>query len=268
MSETRATFERDGFVVIPGFADPDACEQLRLAAEELAAQAQLDPHETVFDVRGQSHGEDPWFLDSGGEVRAFLEPERDDGVARINKIGHALHDRVPLFDRFSRDPRLAELVAELGIVDPLLLQSMVIYKHPRVGGLVPAHQDATFLYTDPISVIGFWFALEPAARDNGCLEMLVGGHRLGLRSRYRRRGYDAWTEVLDESPLPSGPWRALEVEVGTLVAFHGLTPHRSQANRSSRSRCAYTLHVIDGKTEYAADNWLQRPTDMPLRGFV
>ena len=268
MSEIRATFERDGFVVIPGFADPGACEQLRVAAEQLAAEALLDPHETVFDTRGQSHGEDPWFLDSGGEVRAFLEPERDEGVARVNKIGHALHDRVPLFDRFSRAPKLAALVDELGVREPLLLQSMVIYKHPRVGGLVPAHQDATFLYTDPISAIGFWFALEPAAHDNGCLEMLEGGHRMGLRARYRRRGVDTWTEVLDDRPFPSEPWRALEVDVGTLVAFHGLTPHRSRANRSSRSRCAYTLHVIDGATTYAEDNWLQRPADMPLRGFA
>src|SRR5689334_9713574 len=122
MNETRATFERDGFVVIPGFADPEVCEQLRLAAEDLAVQAQRDPHETVFDTRSQSHGEDPWFLDSGGEVRAFFEPERDDGAARVNKIGHAMHDRLPLFDRFSRDPRLADLVAELGVRDPLLLQ--------------------------------------------------------------------------------------------------------------------------------------------------
>ncbi|MFV8751500.1 phytanoyl-CoA dioxygenase family protein [Nannocystaceae bacterium ST9] len=268
MSELRADFEREGFAVIPGFASPAACEQLRAAATALVDAQDLGALASVFDAKGQRHGEDPWFLDSGGEVRAFLEPERDAGRPRVNKLGHAMHDRLPDFDRFSRDPRLAALVAELGLVDPLLLQSMVIFKHPRVGGEVPAHQDATYLYTEPVSVIGLWFALEPATRDNGCLEVLPGGHRLGLRERYRRSGARASTEVLDAWPWPREGWLAIEAEVGTLVAFHGLLPHRSRANRSDQSRCAYTLHVINGASELAADCWLQRPADMPLRGFT
>ncbi|WP_106091954.1 phytanoyl-CoA dioxygenase family protein [Enhygromyxa salina] len=267
MSERRAEFERDGFIVIPGFASASACEQLREAAEALVEAADIASIRTAFDVRGQRHGEDPWFLESGGEVRAFLEPERDDGHARVNKLGHALHDRVPIFDQFSRTPELAALVAELGVAQPRLLQSMVIFKHPRVGGQVTAHQDATYLYTEPQSVIGLWFALEDASLDNGCLELLPGGHRLGLRKRYRREGDRTWTQILDARAWPHDGWRPVEVPAGTLVAFGGLLPHRSAANRSARSRCAYTLHVIDGVAEYAADNWLQRPPDMPLRGF-
>jgi phytanoyl-CoA hydroxylase len=48
------------------------------------------------------------------------------------------------------------------------------------------------------------------------------------------------------------------VPAGTLVVFHGLLPHYSAANRSPRSRLAYTLHVTDGRAAYAASNWLQR----------
>jgi phytanoyl-CoA hydroxylase len=48
------------------------------------------------------------------------------------------------------------------------------------------------------------------------------------------------------------------VKAGTLIAFHGLLPHYSAANRSPRSRLAYTLHVTDGRTAYAPGNWLQR----------
>ncbi len=268
MSTTRAQFERDGFAVIPDFASPADCEQLRAASVALAEAQDLAALESVFDAGGQRHGEDPWFLDSAGEVRAFLEPERSpEGQPRVNKLGHAMHDRLAQFDRFSRDPRLAALVRELGVVQPLLVQSMVIFKHPRVGGMVPAHQDATYLYTEPGSVIGLWFALESATCANGCLEVLPGGHRSGLRQRYRRSEGRTWTDVLDPRPWPSEGWRSLEVEVGTLVIFHGLLPHRSAANRSANSRCAYTLHVIDGTSHYAADNWLQRPPNMPLRGF-
>lgn len=267
MSTRRDGFERDGFLVLPGFVEERACAELLAAAHELADGADLDAIETEFDVRDQRHADDAWFLESGGEVRAFLEPERDAGARRVNKIGHALHDRLPIFDRFSRTPELAALVAELGVAEPLLMQSMLIFKSPRVGGVVDAHQDATYLVTEPPSVLGLWFALEQATRDNGCLEVLSGGHRLGLRARYRREGDRTWTETLDPRPFPEDGWQALEVPVGTLVAFTGLLPHRSRANRSPRSRCAYTLHVVDARANYAQDNWLQRPADMPLRGF-
>ena len=267
MSSQRAQYEQRGFIAVEGFADPAACTQLRDAALEFTHARDLDAIETVFDVRAQAHAEDAWFLESGGEVRAFLEPERDGGERRVNKLGHALHDRLPLFDSFSRDPRLAALVRELGMDDALLLQSMVIFKHPRVGGLVNPHQDATYLRTSPHSVMGLWFALEDATLANGCLEVLPGAHREGLRSHYRREGDRTWTELLDPTPWPEHGWEALEVPAGTLVAFDGLLPHRSAANRSSRSRCAYTLHVISAAAEYSPDNWLRRPLDMPLRGF-
>ncbi len=267
MSELRERFTRDGYLVIPEFAARADCDGLREKAEAIVAAIDPSAPELAFDVHEQRHAQ-PWFLDSGGEVRAFMEPERDGATIRVNKLGHALHDRIPEFARFSRAPRLAALVTELGLAEPLLLQSMVIFKGPRVGGEVTAHQDATFLYTDPISVIGLWFALEDASCDNGCLEVLPGAHREALRSRYRRDGERTWIEVLDERPWPDEGWVPIEASAGTLVAFHGLLPHRSGANRSTASRCAYTLHVIDGAAEYPADNWLQRPPDMPLRGFA
>ena len=74
---------------------------------------------------------------------------------------------------------------------------------------------------------------------------------------------------LDDTPLPTPPddLVPLEVPAGTLVVLHGLLPHWSDANRSDRSRHAYSLHVIDAKAAYPATNWLQRGPDMPLRGF-
>ena len=50
------------------------------------------------------------------------------------------------------------------------------------------------------------------------------------------------------------------------MVLDGLLPHRSGPNRSDLPRHAYTLHAIDPRASYPADNWLQRP-DLPLRGF-
>jgi len=40
------------------------------------------------------------------------------------------------------------------------------------GGSVPIHNDSTFLYTDPVSAVGAWVALEECTPDNGCLVSL------------------------------------------------------------------------------------------------
>jgi len=42
---------------------------------------------------------------------------------------------------------------------------------------VPSHQDSVFLYTDPPSAVGFWFALEDCTKTNGCLSFVPGSHK-------------------------------------------------------------------------------------------
>ena len=109
-----------------------------------------------------------------------------DKALSINKIGHAMHDLDPVFEAFSYTAELAEVAADIGLADPLALQSMYIFKQPHIGGEVGCHQDATFLYTDPITVTGFWFAIEDATLDNGCLWAQPGGHRGPLRRVFQR----------------------------------------------------------------------------------
>jgi phytanoyl-CoA hydroxylase len=71
-----------------------------------------------------------------------------------------MNDLDPVFEKFSRTAELAKIAKDLGFEDPGILQSMFIFKQPRIGVEVSCHQDSTFLYTEPLSVKGFWFALE------------------------------------------------------------------------------------------------------------
>jgi phytanoyl-CoA hydroxylase len=171
-----------------------------------------------------------------------------------------------VFDRVSRGPGFAELARSLGFRQPLLLQSMYLFKQPRIGGEVAWHQDATYLHTRPSTVTGLWIALDDADCGNGCLVALPGGHRGPLRRRFRLADGAMVTDMLDEMPWPDIAPVGLEAPRGTLVVLHGLLPHASAPNRSDRPRHAYALHLVDGSAEYATDNWLQRP-NLPLRGF-
>ncbi len=98
--------------------------------------------------------------------------------------------------------------------------------------------------------------------------MIPGGHKLGLKSRFLRAvGGGTRFEVFDDTPWPEDKLEPLEVEKGTLIVLHGLLPHLSRENRSSKSRHAYTLHVVDASAQYPKDNWLRRSVEIPLRGF-
>jgi len=271
-----ASYERDGFLVIEDFAGSEECERLKRCAEELVRDFDSRGMTSIFSTREQTRASDDYFLDSGDKIRFFFEEDAfapDGGLLHakersINKIGHALHDLDPVFDTFSRKPELAAICADLGYAEPLLLQSMYIFKQPDIGGEVTCHQDATFLYTEPPSVTGFWFALEDATQENGCMWAIPGGHKLGLKKRFVRAAEGGTKfETLDDSPWPDTTQAPLEVSQGALIILHGLLPHLSHANRSAKSRHAYTLHVIDGACEYGNDNWLRRAPDMPLRGF-
>lgn len=271
-------FHTDGFLVIPDFADSAACHDLKAAAEAIVDDFDADHHRSVFTTNEQERASDEEFLSSGGRVHCFFEEEAfgPDGTLRqpkhlsINKIGHAQHDLDPTFERFTYTSDLAKVAADIGMADALALQSMYIFKQPLIGGEVGCHQDATFLYTDPITVTGFWFAVQDATLENGCLWAAPGGHRTTLRKTFHRAGPSdsdgTRFEIHDTAPLPDpADLVPLPVPAGTLVLLDGLLPHWSDVNRSPVSRHAYTLHCISGAADYPDWNWLQRPADMPLR---
>jgi phytanoyl-CoA hydroxylase len=271
-----AQFRESGFLALEGFASPEACDALRRRAAALVEQFDPEGVVSIFSTREQTRTSDDYFLGSGDKIRFFFEEAAfgpggelsQPKELSINKIGHALHDLDPEFDRFSRTRDLASLAADLGFKRPLLLQSMYIFKQPGIGGEVGCHQDSAFLYTEPPSAVGFWFALEDATVENGCLHAIPGGHRAGLKSRFvRAPGGGTRVDLLDESPWPLESLVPLEAPAGTLILLDGLLPHMSYPNNSPKSRHAYTLHVIEGDSVYAVGNWLQRGPELPLRGF-
>lgn len=272
-----AQFDKDGYIIIPNFKTSTEIEKLRERALKIVDEFDPATSSAIFTTQNQEDNITNHFLKSATNISCFFEEEAFDEQGNlkqakalsINKIGHAMHDLDPVFNEFSSGSALDTVAKQLGLADPKLWQSMYIFKQPGIGGEVRWHQDATYFDSDPISVTTFWFALEDATIENGCLWAEPGGHRRPLKELFVREGDKIWVEHLDDMPWPDDSTAVpLEVKAGSLVCFHGLLPHYSAPNRSPVSRHAYTLHVTDGNTQYSAKNWIQRDATLPVRGFI
>nr|XP_004463136.1 phytanoyl-CoA dioxygenase domain-containing protein 1 isoform X3 [Dasypus novemcinctus] len=236
-------FHEDGFLVLEGFLAADECMAMQERIGEIVAQMNVPRHcRTEFSTQEEeqlrAQGSTDYFLSSGDKIRFFFEkgvfdkegnflvpPEKS-----INKIGHALHAHDPVFRCVTHSPKIQALARSLGLQMPVVVQSMYIFKQPHFGGEVSPHQDASFLYTEPLGrVLGVWIALEDATLENGCLWFIPGSHTRAL------------------------------------VLIHGEVVHKSEQNFSDHSRQAYTFHLMEASgTIWSPENWLQPTAELPF----
>ncbi|CAE7849412.1 Phyhd1 [Symbiodinium necroappetens] len=180
--------------------------ELACALEELVdawdPQAECQPKSSELTAQFcKALGASDYFLDSADRIHFFIEKDAEDEDGKIkksvskarslNKVGHGLHVADPLFREYSQSSKVAELVAELGWRDPVLPQSMYIFKQPATGSEVTSHQDSSFLYTTPRpTCMGLWLALDDATLENGCLWARPGSHKEAVRRIFARVSED------------------------------------------------------------------------------
>lgn len=273
-SDQLDSFNSQGYLVIESFANPEDIESMMKRMDKL-----LDDFDytnvSVFSTKNQRKVTDDYFYQSAENISFFFEEKAfgDDGSLKqpkqlsINKVGHALHELDPVFKGFSSSEKCSGLLSSLGYKKPVIIQSMYIFKQPGIGGEVVPHQDNSFLYTEPTTCTGMWLALEDATLLNGCLWAIPGSHKNGLVRRFLR----GENGVYFDQPSPSYDQKdfvPIEVKAGSLVLIHGDLIHQSFENQSSKSRHAYSWHVVDTDgCKWAPENWIRRKVEPePLYG--
>lgn len=246
-----------------------------------------------------AQGSDDYFLRSATGVHFFAETDalddkglylkeefRKNKMAALNKVGHAVHLLPGVFRDFSTSKDLQKLTRELGWIDPVVPQSMYIFKQAGIGGVVTSHQDSTFLYTTPRQTcLGVWLALDDATVENGCMWVRPGSHKEPVRRRFKRNPEHfgdlsagvpgdkskpqlIFETLVDEAAASAVPWDGtlperstpcppanglfdagfipIECKAGDLLLFPGNLDHLSLPNTSNAPRHTFQLHIVEG----------------------
>ncbi len=206
-----ADFHRDGYVLVRNFCSQQETDKLYKTAIEDDAMRKnaLD----LNDLSGKKTRLSLWFT-PGNDVFGYLTRSEK----MINSVAQLLDSAAPVCH----------------------FHSKLMQKEPKVGGAWEWHQDYGYWYKNqfmfPDQLISVMVALTPANKENGCLQVIKGSHKLG-RVNHGFSGEQVGADmVMVDNALKTMELVYSELNPGDALFFHSNLLHRSEANLSDHPR--------------------------------
>ncbi len=176
----------------------------------------------------------------------------DDGAGNRVRLSLWNHPGDGIYGMVARSSRMVDAVEELLGGEAYHYHSKMILKDARTGGAWAWHQDYGYWYQNGLlfpDLCSVMIAVDAATRENGCLQLLKGSHRMG-RINHVLTGEQAGAdrERVDEACRRLELVHA-EMAPGDAVFFHANTLHCSGPNHSEFPRwamiCCYNAAAND-----------------------
>ncbi|GGB11718.1 phytanoyl-CoA dioxygenase family protein [Puia dinghuensis] len=210
-SQELGNFLRDGYVIVKNFLSGAEVEKLYAIA---IGDDLLQKH--AFDLNDQS----------GKKTKLTLWYNPGDDA----------------YGLLTRSRRMVESVEMLMDGDTPIchFHSKLMQKEPKVGGAWEWHQDFGYWYKNeflfPDEMVSVMVAITKATRENGCLQVIKGSHKMGrIEHGFAGEQVGASQHYVDLA-LKTLPIVYVELEPGDALFFHSNLLHRSEANLSDTAR--------------------------------
>jgi ectoine hydroxylase-related dioxygenase (phytanoyl-CoA dioxygenase family) len=209
-----AAYARDGYIIRKGLLNTNEVETFR---ERARAQLEAESKAGAVMAKGDKEGKTTL-------LKMWNTAEEDQ------------------YGYLARDERLVDL-AEDAIGKPIYLYShKMTMKQPNEGGAWEWHQDFGYWYNYGClapDMMSIYVALDKATKENGCLQVLKGTHKLGRLNHIREKDQTNVEQEHLEEALKRYEHIYVEMEAGDALIFDGNLLHRSDANRSDTYRWGY-----------------------------
>lgn len=210
-AEQVAAYHRDGYLIIPALFNGEEITRLHSVATEDSAISQHS-----YDLNDQSGKRTKlalWFTPGDDIYGLLTRSER-----MVNSVNQLLDGTAPVCH----------------------FHSKLMQKEPRVGGAWEWHQDYGYWYKNefllPDQMISVMVAITQATRENGCLQVIKGSHRLGRVEHGTAGEQVGAAQRYVDLALKTMELVYVELEPGDTLFFHSNLLHRSAANESEQSR--------------------------------
>jgi len=205
-----SAMDTDGFIVLENLFDE-------------ATMAELDANLTAYQSR---HEQD--LIAAGGAS----------GISRAGEILFTDHiaESEPSVLKFVKNEEMVSVATQLLGPDVDLYWNQTVYKSPETAKDFPWHQDDGYTAVDPAPYLTCWLAVTDATVENGCISVLPGSHRGGLRPHVQSPiGLVGYSNDEPDQGIP------VPISKGSMIVFWSLVLHKSGPNVSNGVRKAYII---------------------------
>lgn len=206
--EDKQIYDRDGYVIKPGLFDREEVEHLLLVAKS--------------DQVIQKH--------------TYGRQDKDGNTTKL-ALWYSLENNI--YSAFARSKRMVSGVEMLLEGKTCHFHTKLMQKEPKVGGAWEWHQDYGYWYHDGFlypEMMSVMVALTPANRENGCLQVIRGSHKIGRIEHGKTGGQKGADLNIVEEALNRLGLVYVELNPGDTLFFHGNLLHRSDKNESDQAR--------------------------------
>jgi non-heme Fe2+,alpha-ketoglutarate-dependent halogenase len=188
-------------------------------------------------------------------IRIFTDAEADvnrrgfdrllENVAQAGGNSYSIngyHERSRMIYDLVKNPLILEYVQDLLGLNVVAWGTHYFCKLPGDGKAVSWHQDASYWPLTPSKTVTVWLSIDDADRENACMRVIPGTHRLGplkLRDSDPTENNVLWQTIEDAES--HGEPVDFELKAGEISLHSDLLVHGSEPNRSQRRRCGLTI---------------------------